>query len=116
MLRVHRNRKPEIVKGSIYTVTNTIEYVDVDGNEVLDLRLTHLVKRDGEAFYESQSIWYGIDAKLANKYAEALKPVVMTDVPMKNFGALVKHWKQLSKFMDKITESGLAIAKKLGEV
>jgi len=39
----------------------------------------------------------------------------MTDEPMKNFGHLVKHWKQLSKLMDKITESGLAIAKKIGE-
>lgn len=116
MFRVHRNRKPELVKGSVYTVTNTIESVDVDGDDVLDLRLTHLTKRDSEAFYESQSVWYGIDAKLADEYAKALKPVVMTDVPMKNFGALVKHWKQLSKFMDKITESGLAIAKKLGEV
>ena len=112
---IHRNRKPEIVKGSKYTVTNTIKSVDLDGDGALDLHLTHLVKRDGEAFYESQSIWYGIDAKLADEYAKVLKPVIMTDVPMKNFGALVKDWKQLLKFMDKIIKSGLVIAKKIGE-
>lgn len=116
MFRIHRNKKSEIIKGSKYTVTNTIESVDVDGDEVIDLRVTHLTKRDGEAFYESQSVWYGIDAKLANEFISTLKPLVMTDIPMKNFGALVKHWKQLAKTLEKITEFGLSIAKKIGEV
>lgn len=115
MFRLHRNRKPELIKGSEYAVTNIIESLDVDDDSVLDFRISHLTKRDGEVWFETQSVWYGIDAKLADSYAKILKPVVMTNEPMKNLGPLIKHWKQLSKLMDKITESGLAIAKKLGE-
>jgi len=113
--RTHRNRKPEIKAGDKYTVSNDVEIADVDGDGAVDLRLTHMTKRNGEAFFESQMVWYGIDPVIGEEFAATYQTVIGTDIPLKNFGQLVRHWKMLAKGTEKITDAGAIMAGDLGE-
>jgi hypothetical protein len=113
--RTHRNRKPSIKAGDRYTVSNDVEIADVDGDGAVDLRLTHMTKRNGEAFFESQMVWYGIDPVIGEAFAATYQPVLGNDLPIRNFGQLVKHWKLLAKGTEKVTDAGKLLAEGIGE-
>lgn len=114
-MRTHRNRKPQIKAGDKYTVTNDVEIADVDGDGAVDLRLTHMTKRNGEAFFESQMVWYGIDPVIGESFAATYQPVLGKDLPIRNFGQLVKHWKLLAKGTEKVMDAGKLLAEGIGE-
>jgi hypothetical protein len=113
--RVNRNKKPQIKAGDTYTVTNAVELADVDNDGAMDLSLTHMTKRNGEAFFEAQQVWYGIDPMIAESFQATYADAIGEDKPIKNFGQLVKHWKMLSKGTEKITDAGAMMAEGLGE-
>lgn len=92
-----------------------MELADVDGDGAVDLRLTHTTLRNGEAFYESQMVWYGIDPLIAEAFSATYKPLLGKNLPISNFGQLVKHWKTLAKGIEKITDAGAIIAGGIGE-
>lgn len=114
-MRTHRNRKASIRPGDEYTVSNGVEIADVDGDGAVDLRLTHMTKRNGEAFYESQMVWYGVDPVIAESFAATCRPLQGDNLPVQNFGHLVKHWKTLAKGIEKITDVGGMLANGIGE-
>lgn len=113
--RINRNRKPQIKAGDRYTVSNAAVIADVDGDGAVDLTLTHMTKRNGEAFVEMQTVWYGIDPFLAEAFAESYKPLLGEDLPIANFGQLVKHYKTLTQGSAKIIDTGLALAEGIQE-
>lgn len=113
--RIHRNRKPQIKPGDQYTVSNSVEITDVDGDGAVDLLITHVTNRNGEAFVEMQAVWYGIDPFLAEAFAKSYKPILGKDLPITNFGQLVKHYKILTQGSAKIIDTGLVLAEGINE-
>ena len=113
--RVNRNKKPQIKPGDKYTVSNDVEIVDVDGDGAVDMRLTHMTKRNGDLFFEGKMVWYGIDLVIAEVFAATYQPLRGEDVSIKNFGQLVKHFKILVKGTEKITDAGAMMAEGIGE-
>ena len=113
--RVNRNKKPQIKAGDKYAVSTNVELVDVDGDGAVDMTLTQVTTRNGDLFFESRMVWYGIDPVIAEAFAETFKSELGTDIPVKNFGQLVKHFKMLVKGTEKITDVGAIMAEGLGE-
>lgn len=113
--RLHRNRKAEIKAGDQYRVTNVIKTADVDGDGSADLTMSHTVTRNGQLFHQQEIVWYGIDPFVAQAFGEHLKDLLGTDIPMRSFGRLVRHWKKLHRVMSKIMDVGTEMASAIGE-
>lgn len=113
--RINRNKKPQIKPRDQYTVSNDAVIADVDGDGAVDLTLTHMTKRNGEAFVEMQTVWYGIDPVLAEAFAAPYKPLLGKDLPVASFGQLVQHYRTLAQGTAKILDAGKFIAEGIGE-
>lgn len=112
--RVHRNRRPTFLAGDKYDIDNTITRQDVNKDGVSDLVVDHVVKRNKELFYTSQSVWYGIDDETYGLFEKNVTPF-LDDFSTTNLGELIAYWKKMTKVFEGITAFGAAKAAEIGQ-
>jgi hypothetical protein len=106
------------VAGDLYQLTTDLEVADVNEDGVSDLTFSHSVAKNNEAWVDAKVVWYGLPAEVSGAFVEALQDVGFVDeevVETNKVATVVKHWKNLTKALQKINKLGEELVKAVGE-
>ncbi len=81
---------------------------------VSDLIVDHVVKRNGELFYTSKSVWYGVDDATYTLFEQNVTPF-LDDFSTTNLGELIACWQRMTKVFEGITQYGAQKAVEIGQ-
>lgn len=106
----------KVQSGDNYVVNTTASRVDIDGDGVSDLLLSHKVTKNGSLFVDASVAWYGLEDEVLDLFEQVLtEEGVLAEFETNRFGDVAKAWKRLAKFQAGIHKLAEAKSQQLGE-
>jgi hypothetical protein len=99
-------------KGDVYLFTTDIELRDVNDDGIVDLIVSHEVKKNGQQFTTGSVVWYGLDTETIAGFEAALDDAGIQDgtLELSSLKEVVKEWRKFTKFLKSINDFGDNIA------
>ena len=110
--------RDKVKPGNVYSIVNTTEVADVDGDQVSDLVLTHKVTCNGDNFVDSKTVWYGLEPEVLDAVlalVDELGLVTVEPIEVTKFNQLIREWRKVTQLLKAMNDLGDVQAEQMGE-